>query len=84
MSCTQIVHDKSPMNSVDASSLPENKKKNRFKNIKCCKKIEHDNVFQLMIYIIFNSVTVDETRVILTPIEGAEHDYINANFIDVS
>lgn len=27
---------------------------------------------------------VDETRVILTPIEGAEHDYINANFIDVS
>ena len=40
--------------------------------------------FQLMIYIIFNSVTVDETRVILTPIEGAEHDYINANFIDVS
>ena len=30
------------------------------------------------------SSLVDHTRVTLTPIEGAEHDYINANFIDVS
>ena len=29
-------------------------------------------------------LSVDETRVVLTPIEGAKHDYINANFIDVS
>ena len=29
-------------------------------------------------------MVVDKTRVVLTPIEGAEHDYINANFIDVS
>lgn len=27
---------------------------------------------------------VDETRVTLKPEEGAEHDYVNANFIDVS
>ena len=28
--------------------------------------------------------TVDETRVVLKPIEGAEHDYVDANFIEVS
>ncbi len=27
---------------------------------------------------------VDETRVILSPIEDADHDYINGNIIDVS
>ena len=33
---------------------------------------------------LFSCSLVDHTRVTLTPIEGAEHDYINANFIDVS
>ena len=28
--------------------------------------------------------TVDHSRCILKPVEGHEHDYINANFIDVS
>ncbi len=28
--------------------------------------------------------TVEETRVTVTPVEGAEYDYVNANFIDVS
>lgn len=32
----------------------------------------------------FHFPAVDETRVTLNPIEGAEHDYINANFINVS
>ncbi len=27
---------------------------------------------------------VDDTRVILSPIEDADHDYINGNIIDVS
>ena len=26
---------------------------------------------------------VDESRCVLEPVEGHEHDYINANFIDV-
>ena len=71
------------MKPVEASSLPQNKTRNRFKNIKCCKRPSKVWISQLYCISIAVQI-VDETRVVLTPVEGVEHDYINANIVDVS
>ena len=34
-------------------------------------------------YPLLITVSDDQSRVTLTPIEGYEHDYINGNFVDV-
>ena len=42
-----------------------------------------DRVGDLLMSFLVNSPTDDHSRVHLIPVEGAEHDYVNANFIDV-
>ena len=56
---------------------PENKTKNRYKNILPCN--QNKGYF---IHTRYNSFLVDHTRVVLTD-DGGDSDYINANFISV-
>ena len=39
---------------------------------------------KIVLIIIYNYYTDDNNRVVLLPIEGHEHDFVNASYVDVS
>ena len=77
----QIIQEQSPKHSVEVCITAENKNRNRYANIQCC-KYSINKTCILLTYICF--FTVDHSRCMLQSVGGYGNDYINANFIDVS
>lgn len=87
----QWISNNSPWYSSDASNDLLNDDKNRYSNITACEPLP--SLFLLCsfcvtctsFYSLTFCLTVDHSRVRLTPIEGVEcSDYINANYVTVS
>lgn len=62
-----------------ASNHPENRSKNRYVNIVACK-----SCFAVNLSLIKVSFLDDNSRVILGNSTNCKHNYINANYVDVS